>query len=116
MPSPIEAERREKIRVTFQTQVFIRIGNQELKVNGDSRDLSLKGVYIRTPERIEPGTRCHVQVLLSGTAKGLVLEMEGHVVREEEKGIAVCFDAMDLDSYIHLKNVVRYNSEDPDAI
>jgi hypothetical protein len=116
MSSALDAERRQRIRVPFQAQIRVRAGTRELKVDGNSRDFSLKGVFIRTDERIAPETPCHVQVLLSGTAKGLVLNMEGHVVRQEEHGMAVCFDTMDLDSYMHLKNVVRYNSEDPDAI
>jgi hypothetical protein len=42
--------------------------------------------------------------------------MHGTVIRLEDNGIAVEFTTMDLDSYTHLKNILRYNAENPDDI
>jgi len=42
--------------------------------------------------------------------------MQGTTIRQEDNGIAVEFISMDLDSYTHLKNILRYNTANPDDI
>jgi hypothetical protein len=42
--------------------------------------------------------------------------MEGVVTRKEPAGFAIGFDSMDLDTYAELKNIVRYNTGNPDEV
>ncbi len=111
-----EEERRQKLRVDFKTQITLRIGGSEVHVDGDSRDLSLSGIFINTDEEAQVGTKCDVEVCLTGMAKPLNLKMNGSIIRKETSGIAIAFESMDLDSYTHLKNIVRYNTSNPDDI
>ena len=60
-----ENERRERTRVDFQTQVFLKVGASEIRVEGSSRDLSLKGIFVNTDEDIPIDTKCQMEVLLS---------------------------------------------------
>lgn len=109
-------ERRRGVRVDFETEIILRVGGIELKVDGSSRDLSLKGMFVKTSETLMPGTRCRIDVKLKGLGAEVALEMDGHVVRQEEGGVGILFDSVDLDSYVHLKNIVRFNAPDADKI
>ncbi|MCF8067804.1 MAG: PilZ domain-containing protein [Desulfobacterales bacterium] len=108
--------RRQKVRVCFDTDVVIKTEDSEYNVKGSSKDLSINGILILMDEDLVEGTKCDIEVLLSGVTKRIALEMKGSVVRSDESGIAITFHSMDLDSYSHLKNIVRYNTEDCDSV
>jgi hypothetical protein len=108
--------RRSKIRVDFQSRIVIEVTKPAIQLDGDSKNLSLKGIFVETAEDVPVNARCCVQVFLSGTVSPIVLNMEGIVTRKEPTGIAIAFDSMDLDSYAELKNIVRYNTENPDDV
>ncbi len=116
MENQFEEDKRRKIRVEFRTQVFLTVGASEIHVEGSSRDLSLNGIFIRTEESIPVESKCNVKVILSGMDDGLSLQMQGCIVRNDSSGVAVTFTSMDVDSYTHLKNVVKYNVSNPDEV
>jgi hypothetical protein len=62
------------------------------------------------------GEKCLVSLRLVGSTSDLSLKMKGTVVRVEEDGLALHFYEMDLDSFFHLKNILYYNSENPDVL
>lgn len=104
------ADRRNGIRVDFATKVFIRVGTQQTLYNGDSRDISLRGVFLQTEDELDLNSACDIEIQLSGSLDEITLMFKGHIVRKEEKGYAIYFDSVDLDSYTHLKNIIKYNS------
>ncbi|MFZ5568767.1 MAG: PilZ domain-containing protein [Thermodesulfobacteriota bacterium] len=116
MTNEMEDERRKKRRVEFSTNIILKMDGNEIHVTGSSKDLSLNGVFINTPDNIPLNAACQVEIQLSGMVEPLLLRMKGTTVRKEPVGIAVLFESMDLDSYSHLKNIVRYNTTDPDSI
>ncbi len=109
-----QAERRGRLRVGFDTRIVLTAGDTEIQTEGYSRDLSISGIYVNTHEKLAVNTSCTVKVLLSGTAEPSALKMEGRIVRADGSGVGIAFESMDLDSYTHLKNIVRYNSDAPD--
>lgn len=109
-----QTERRGKLRVGFHTRILLEAGDREMRTEGNSRDLSVSGLYVNTDEKIAIGTPCKVKVVLSGTVEPLVLKMDGRIVRTDASGLGIAFESMDLDSYTHLKNIVRYNADTPD--
>jgi len=109
-------ERRRNLRVDFQTQIILKIDQSEIHMAGSSKDLSLKGIFIHTGEQVPRGTRCQVAVALSGAMQPIDLNMEGVVVRSDDSGLAVAFDSMTLETYTHLKNIVKYNTARPDDV
>ncbi len=109
-------ERRENARVGFQTRIVVTTDKNEFQMDGNSKDLSLKGIFIETGETSPVGTKCRVRIFLTGMVDEIALKINGRVARQSEKGIAIAFESMDLDSYSHLKNIVRYNSSEPDDI
>ena len=110
-------ERRRFSRVPFETRVVVKnLSDGAILRNLDSRDISMKGMYCFTGRPFEPGTPCGVELQLTGTSSELWLRIEGKVARKDKCGMAVVFDSMDLDAFIHLKNVLYYNSGDPESI
>ncbi|GAB6096672.1 hypothetical protein JCM14469_29250 [Desulfatiferula olefinivorans] len=109
-------ERRKGLRVEFDTEVTVRAGGQDTRYVGSSRDLSLRGVFITTDIGLAEGTACEVEIALSGLEEKLVLCMDGHVVRTTETGYAIYFDSVDLETYTHLKNIVKYNAPDSEPV
>ncbi len=107
---------RRKPRVPFGTRITMTVGESRIQVSGSSKDLSLKGVFVNTDKAPEVGSKCSLAIELTGTIEAFVLEIQGHVARHGDGGVAVIFDAMEVDTYTHLKNVVRYNYENPDEV
>ncbi len=106
------SERRNGIRVDFATKVSITVGPRQTKYDGDSKDISLRGVFLNTDDTLEMNTDCDIEIRLPGAQEDIVLSLKGHIVRKDEAGYAIYFDSVDLDSYTHLKNIIKYNSPD----
>jgi predicted lipid carrier protein YhbT len=111
-----EKDRRRDLRVDFDTDVYVRAEGLEVRYKGSTRDISLRGVFIKTSDTLAVNTHCDVEITLTGLKEELMLKMEGHVVRATQDGYAIFFESVDLDSYTHLKNIVRYNSPDSELI
>jgi hypothetical protein len=111
-----DIDRRKKLRVDFKTNIILKTDQSEIHIEGSSKDLSLKGIFVHTREEAVLGTKCQIEVNLTGMTEPLSLCMQGKIIRKDLNGIAVEFDSMDLDSYTHLKNLVRYNTADPDDV
>jgi len=62
------------------------------------------------------GTPCDIEILLTGTSTRLALSIKGIIARQDASGLRIAFDSVDVDSFIHLKNIVMYNASDPDVI
>ena len=112
----MDAEKRKNTRVPFHTTITVRFPDKTFD-HCETQDLSLKGVFVKgvTGPRTE-GDRCELSVHLSGTSSDLSLHMSGEVVRVREDGVGLHFSGIDLDSFYHLKNIIYYNSEDPDSL
>ena len=104
-------DRRKHDRVGFKTGIKISliVDNKEVKLESNSENLSLKGVFIDTDQVFPVGTACFVKIYLTGGQDDVVLSMQGTIVRQTQKGVGVEFDSMDVDTYSHLRNIVQYN-------
>jgi len=112
----MDRNRRKKTRVDFQTQVSVRTEDAEVLSKTHSRNISLRGVYLETEEALPLGTSCEVDILLSGTSSLLSIRVRGKVARQDANGLGIVFESIDPDSYFHLKNLIMYNSHDPEGI
>lgn len=107
-------EKRKHSRVGFSTaiEILIQADGKEVRLPGNSKDLSLKGIFVGAEEKFVSGTKCLVNVYLTGGIDKIELQMKGTVVRISDHGMGINFDSMDVDTYSHLKNIVYYNSSD----
>lgn len=107
--------KRKNSRVPFQVVISLDFPDQS-HAECETADLSLKGVFVLGVTGHMIGENCLVSLKLVGSTSQLTLKIKGTVVRVEENGLALHFYEMDLDSFFHLKNILYYNSENPDAL
>lgn len=105
-------DRRKYARVGFATRIEIIIlaDGKKIVLDAGSKDLSLKGVFVRTSDTFPIETSCTVNVYLSGRVDEVFLEIQGRVVRQTDTGVGIVFESMDVEAYSHLKKIVLYNS------
>ena len=111
----MDDERRRRTRVLFETQVELKAGNRVIQ-SSTSRDISQKGVFVVTGNQLPEGTDCQVTLRLLGASSDLTLKAEGRVARLTAEGMGIEFTALDVDSFVHLRNVLMYNADDPEAL
>lgn len=108
-------EKRNTTRVPFHVRAVIAHDNRSIE--GEVKNLSTGGILVRTDEEAIPtGSSVQVSIFLYGSSSSLTLNMAGKVVRAAGGEIAVQFTELDLDSFIHLRNIVARNATDDEAI
>ncbi len=110
---------RKNVRVPFVTHVSISpkddSGSQEIE-STNTRDISLKGLYCVTSRTLPPATPCEIKIKLTGIKEEYSLRINGRVVRRDSEGMAFEFDEMDIDTFTFLKNLLYYNTGEPEKI
>lgn len=112
-----KGDRRRYSRVVFTTKIDIYMfdeSGQNIQLAANSKDLSQRGVFVKTDMRPSLDTACRVVVHLSGGVDDFKLEIQGRIVRHTDIGFAVEFESMDVDTYTHLKTLILYNIEGSD--
>lgn len=114
MNSSNESEKRRHSRVDFKTdiQIVLNAGGKTIKFDASSIDLSLKGIFITSKDTFDAGTRCEIDIILTGSIEALSLNIKGTVARKTDTGMGISFDSMELETYAHLKNIITYNTND----
>ena len=109
-------EGRKNIRVPFRVRAEIHHADRILST--EIRDLSTNGLFVVTdsPHQITPGAKLDITIHLEDVQENNKVLVQGTVVRTEKHGFAVSFLGMDLDSFIHLRNIVAYNTYDQEKI
>jgi PilZ domain-containing protein len=103
---------REFVRSTVRLEVEVVAGDSRILV-ARTRDVSMKGIFLRTPHRLPVGTSCRVRIRIGDPGDNLWVECDGAVVRTDADGFAIEFHEMGVASFQHLRNVVMYNADDP---
>lgn len=111
----MERERRRNTRVPFQTTADVVFRDKRYQQCA-TENLSVKGISVLGITGHQLGETCDLSLALSGSTSHLRLTMKGKVVRVDADRIALNFIEIDLDSFYHLKNIIYYNSNDPDTI
>ncbi|MBA3014226.1 MAG: PilZ domain-containing protein [Proteobacteria bacterium] len=108
-------DRRKNTRVPFQTTADVVFPNAHYNQCA-TENLSVKGVSVLGVSGHAIGETCDLSLELSGSSSQLRLAMKGTIVRVDTDRIALNFTEIDIDSFYHLKNIIYYNSSDPDSI
>lgn len=104
---------REFTRSAMRFEAEIR-AEGSLPVAGKTRDVSLRGLFLKTAERLPMGARCSVRLWLSPEGSPAGIEATGTVVRCDGEGVAVEFEVLDQESYQHIRSLVVLNSPNPE--
>jgi hypothetical protein len=108
------SEKREFTRVPITFQVKLTVGGTVLEAC-TINDLSMKGMLVLTDGHFPLGTPCEATlVLVEGEVE---IHTSGTVAAHHPKGFGMEFSTIDgLESYIHLKNLVLFNSGDVEKV
>jgi acylphosphatase len=107
-------EKRKLQRVTFHTEA--KVTGKDTAIHGRVENLSMKGMFLNTNEKLANDELLEITILLTGASSQLSIELKGSVARQTDSGVAIVFREMDLDSFIHLKNVIAHNSANADEM
>ena len=105
--------RREFTRVRIQLDAEVDV-NDKATITGVAKDLSLNGVYIPCTGMLPIGTECKIGLFLDG--RDIRLDVIGKVTRQNEDGMAIEFTGVPLDDLEHLRNLIRFNADDPNTV
>jgi len=103
----MQKDNREFSRTKVHAEADITIG--KTRIHGRVSDLSVRGVLLLSRDRFPEKTECTVDLYLAGHC--LRISAKGRIVRTLEDGLAVEFTGIDLDSFEHLRNLVRIHAE-----
>jgi len=107
-------EKRVFSRILFQAEAVVEYGGETIK--GQVENLSLNGMFLKTHEKISQDEAVEIKIFLSGASSDLSINLRGAVVRLDSDGVAIQFKEMDLDSFVHLKNILTYNRGDESEV
>ncbi len=120
-------KKRDTTRVEFHTRAKLELGGKtpsgkapgEREISGRVENLSLKGMFLIPDDpvsEVEVGSEVSVAISLAGTASNLSIELNGEIARWDEQGIGIRFTDMEFDTFVHLRNIVAYNTGDEEKI
>jgi hypothetical protein len=105
---------RKFSRVRFNVEATIKTGVRQFK--GGVENLSMSGMFLVTDERLPLDKSVNIKIVLTGVVPPVSVAFSGRVSRIAGNGIGFVFEKIDLDSYMHLKNIVAYNSVDAEKV
>ncbi len=101
-------------RIKFTTQAHIKVNNSIHKL--ELLDISLRGALLRSQTRLplEKGTCCALKIYLPASHITLTFNVE--LVHLNENHLGFKFLDADIDTMTHLRNLLGYNTGNPDQI
>ena len=105
---------RKFSRVQFNVAATIKSAGRQFQ--GAVENLSMAGMFLVTSERLADGEPVDITIVLTGTHPEIAVNFTGVVTRLAENGVGFTFEKMDLDSYMHLKNIIAYNIDDAEKV
>jgi len=101
-------------RVHFNVEATIRTADRLFQ--GVVENLSMTGMFLVTSERLPVGEAVEITIVLTGSSPEIAVSFNGKTSRIVENGMGFVFEKIDLDSYMHLKNIVAYNIDDAEKV
>lgn len=105
---------RKFSRVPFRIDATIKVADRQFQ--GEVENLSMNGMFLETDERLPEGEHVDITIVLTGSSPEICISFDGRVSRTTENGLGFTFEKIDLDSYMHLKNIVAYNIDDAEKV
>ncbi len=107
-------ENREAMRIPVHSRVLVRAG--DIVIDGEADNISTSGMLVRARGAIPRGQKVDISLNFYGTTSHLSLSLKGEVVRNDEHCLALTFDDVEPDSFIHLRNMVASRKFDENRI
>lgn len=96
---------RHFTRINLITKVFIKTPHGSFSTS--SRNISVRGIFIRTNESLSLGDRAEIDIVIPSASFSAFLNLKGVVTRVERGGVAFDFEKMDPETFSRLRNVFQ---------
>ncbi|MCK5227043.1 MAG: PilZ domain-containing protein [Desulfobulbaceae bacterium] len=85
---------------------------------GMTKNISFGGLFFMPSEllRMEVDQLCEITLQLGRDLKSEKIVVSGRIVYQTVDGVGVEFQRIAIDSYVHLKRLLVFNSEDSDSL
>lgn len=104
--------KRRFIRIDVIQQARLDFENAEYK-SCQIKNLSLTGMYVTGEFQQQVDDECIIRYSQTCSSSHFYFKAKARVVRADDKGVAVEFISMPLDSYMLLQTTLLYESVDP---
>lgn len=108
-------EKRRFSRIVFTMNAELAVRGRLFKV-AEIANLSVGGCQIDIGEDFPAGMECNLVIVLNPADRTMNVEVDGEVIRSSKGVVAVKFSSIAPEALVHLQNIIRYNSPDPDRI
>lgn len=106
----LEVDKRKFERIDLRTEAVIR--HRGVTFKGEVENLSLKGLFVRTNQKIPINEQVDVSMFFYGSSSELSFSLEANVVRITDEGIGLNFRKIDIDSLISSDQTVTTSGSD----
>ena len=106
-------DKRTRSRVTAAFDAVVSLPDEAAQYTVRTRNLSLKGMLCDGETCLVGKRGCLVTFTLNNA---LSFQIEADIVRCDAQEMAIDFVGMDETAFMHLRNLVRFQADDPDAI
>ena len=103
--------KRNFTRVNYSVGASIKYGND--LVMGNTDNLSLRGMYLKTDHEIPLNTPVNVTVYHSSHSS---LKFNANVVRREANGVGLQINNLNANTFAQLRDIVATNSNNPNQV
>lgn len=107
----MEMERRQDSRVEFTGKVRILSEDNAFQAEADAKDISLKGIYLVSDEKLPIETLCTLDITLTGESIIMKFTIFGRVCRHDENGMGIAFMDMEEDTFLHIKTLLHLHDK-----
>lgn len=103
-------ERRGASRVKLKAVVNLEVNGSTIISDTDLKDISLDGIALLNANAPIPvNTICDFVITVTGASSVLTISGKGRIIRQDNLGTAIKFTELEMDSYLHLKNIIVLN-------
>lgn len=100
--------KRKHERTECQTEAEIRYRGASIK--GKVENLSLKGLFVRTEQKLDIDEQVEIAVYFHGLKSELSFSLQATVVRVSDMGIGFNFQKIDIESLALMKKEEEYKA------
>jgi c-di-GMP-binding flagellar brake protein YcgR len=110
-------ERRKNSRNSLKQNSELAL-TEKTVYKGATKNISFSGVFMYCPDaqNIPIGETGFFKIFIKSEEETKTISFMCQVIRTDDKGVGLKFIDIDLEGYQKFKNLMLYNSSDPDAL
>ena len=112
-----QKDRRKNTRISLELEAELQL-SEHSAYSGKTGNISFSGVYLLCMQaaKIPVGAKGMLKLYLQAGPAPNAIAVRCQVVRTDESGAGIRFIHIDLEGYQQFKNLMAYNSPDPDTL